>query len=238
MTFVTVDAQPIGELSVAAQAEMMHHERERIDRELPLNAILQERRQSMQLTGSPYNTVYDRLMWDIVGNPYNEFDDKEYGHHLFSGLSDEGEILSVTTTLDGSQPQVISGYQVHTLHVAKMEGKAWTVKGMELSGPSCPQDVRLWVGKSALSGNGCESELTVAFRSPSRSDASVIEGECRTFYNRLRLKNLYSVVHAFDAKYRILECLYAPESEVATVLPLVTEPAVQLSHKTDYVTAA
>lgn len=249
MTFVTVGSESIAELSASHQADMMRHELERIDRELPLGSVLEQRRHSMAESGTPYDTSFDRLMWNVIGSPYEMTGPRrweqgadglwrQYGYRLFSGLSDEGEILSVMGTTTGQNMRDGQGYLVHTLNLAKSEEHAWEVRGVDVSPPAGTLDFILHVGQVALKPESQPAEAAISFRVPSRSDASLKQGETRTYYRRLALKNLYSVVHAFDKKYGVLECLYASESAIADVLPLPTEATGDAPEPDHYVTAA
>ena len=227
----------------------MQHELARIDRELPLSLVLGQRRQSMVETGTPYDTAFDRLMWNVIGSPYEMLGPRrweqsadglwrQYGYRLFTGLSDDGEILSVMGTTSGRNMHDGAGYIVHSLNLAKSEVHTWDVQEVELSPPTGTLDIILRMGQVAVAQDSQPSEVAITFRTPSRSDASLIEGESRTYYNRMALKNLYSVVHAFDKKYGILECLYAPEPVVADVVPLLAEPPGDAPEPDRYVTAA
>jgi len=249
MTFVTVGSESIAELSASHQADMMQHELERIDRALPLGAVLEQRRQSMTESGTPYDTGFDRLMWNIIGSPYEMFGPRrwergtdslwrQYGYRMFSGLSGEGEILSVMGTTTGQNMRDGQGYLVHTLNLAKSEEHSWDVQELELSPPAGTLDFILHVGQVALKSESQLSEATISFRMPSRSDASLKQGEAKTYYSRMALKNLYSVVHAFDKKYGILECLYEPEPAIADVLPMPTDVSNGAPEPDHYVTAA
>lgn len=239
MTFVTVGSESIKELSASQQAEMMEHELVRIDREVALGAVINQRREAMAGTGDPYDTAFDHLMWDIVGNPYEPIGHKrweqgsdsiwrQYGYNLFTGISDDGEILSVTGTTDGRHMHDRQGYRVHTLHIAKNQVCDWAVEDVELDLPGGTQDISLWIGRAVMDGAVDSPDIRVTFRVPSRSDASIMESGSRTYYNRMSMKNLYAVVKAFDAKYRHLDELYSPPAEVIALNALrnrPTEPA-------------
>lgn len=249
MTFVTVRAEQIGELSVEAQEQLMQHELVRIDRDLPLGAVISQRRAASSRSGDPYDTAFDHLMWDIVGNPYKMFGPKhwhqspageyvQYGYHLFTGLSDDGEMLSVNGAVHQGKMSRPEGYQVHSLHLPKGEITAWRVQDVELSPPGGTLDIRLHVGRVALDDGLLDEEATISFRTPSNSDASLRSGETSVHYNRNSMKNLYAVVHAFDAKYRLVEAIYMSEAEQAEVVPLQAEQIAPPVNDDAYMTAA
>jgi hypothetical protein len=226
MNFVAVGSESIGHLPLEAQAVAMENELTRINRELPLQPIIDARRQAKTETGNPYDTPYDRLMWDVVGNPYDTFGPKKwrytdegyirYGYHLFNGLSDDDEILSINGAVEPGLMHQTNGYEVRMLHIPKRTVDSLSVVGVELSPPTGTYDVRLHVGSAALEGQ-------IAFRTPSRSDASIEDAEGKVYFNRMRFNNLYAVIKAFDAKYRHLEVLYVPEQVQADILPLVPD---------------
>lgn len=216
MHVVTVGKESIGHLPLETQHELLWQDLERLDRELPVRAVIDDRTESMAATASPYNSTYDIIMRNVLGNPYETLAPRirsehptagevVHGFRLFSGLSEDGEILHVSGEINSRRMREPAGYAVHRLDLPSRTHTEWHVRDVAADPRGTSYNVELLITKQALM-NAAGAHLL--FRTTCLSDARITQEGQATQYSRGRLKNLFSVVHAFDARYRHLEVLY------------------------------
>jgi hypothetical protein len=189
MNFPRLNPNPIDNLPIAMQGELLRSEVGQLDRQMPLSAVLESRR------------AYDDMMWDIVGNPYQTF--APNGLRLLSGMSRSGNILHVG--LNGDKE-----YDIQELDLSSGEQQTWHIKEIHRGPSAGVLDLELIIGRNALTLLD-DPPTKLSFIEPSASDGQIIEKGEGTMYSRSLLKNLYSVVRAFDEKYGHLGVVYAPE---------------------------
>lgn len=203
----------------------MRQEIARIDQRLPISAVLDYRRRSMTETGQTRNNAYDRLMWYVIGNPYDPFGTRtwhetpsgqylEFGYRLHSGISADGEILAVSGALGRWHTGQPDAFRLHSLPLDGSDVTDWLVQAAEISPPYGVINIRLHAVAQAAG-----RAITVRLATPSRNDALGEYEDHKAYYNPHALKNLFAVANEVEAKYWHLEALYRQQSEPVLLHP-------------------